>query len=615
MASSPKIDDLRKKFEDNPRRYFAPLANEYRKAGEVEQAIAICREYLPQQPGHMSGHIVFGQALYDARQLDEASAVFETALSLDPENLIALRHLGDIALMAGQTEAAKTWYKRVLEADPRNEETQAQLASLESKGVPAAAPAPVAPVESLSTAQTTPFRVPNLPAASSAPTVEIKKMGPPPRPARPPMAPAGAAVPAVPPATAPAVAATADSVTTEIRLDGLTSGEPSATVSSTGPVDMPTTLVMEIPHAATPVASHDAPVVTQTIGLETTSMTGAGAPPTDSSSLDRLEITSFSALPPPTAVAARPVLDPDLQAPPPGAPAAIAEFTVPAPSASALPARALNVPSVAVAAPAPETAWGFAEPPVATDAAAQLPSAMGIAIPATAPKSGPFVTETMAELYLQQGLSDEAQRVYRALLDQKPGDTALRAKVASLEAAAMPDSAPTAPVPLESIGPSIREVLVRIAQRRPGYPPEANGNSMTQPEPSPMETSYAEPAPVAATRWATDALGALWRHAEPDAGEESAALMLATSFADLNGMENGGAPALDLTVAAAAGWATPMVAVPGPTAPRASFSFDRFFSQRVTAEHASVASGPIAQPESKEDIARFTRWLEGLKQR
>ena len=53
MASSPKIEDLKKKFEENPRRYFAPLANEYRKAGDFNQAIAICREYLPQQPGHI----------------------------------------------------------------------------------------------------------------------------------------------------------------------------------------------------------------------------------------------------------------------------------------------------------------------------------------------------------------------------------------------------------------------------------------------------------------------------------------------------------------------------------------------------------------------------------
>ena len=72
MASNARIDELKKKFDENPRRYFAPLANEYRKAGDVAQAIAICREHLPQQPGHMSGHIVFGQALYENNELEES---------------------------------------------------------------------------------------------------------------------------------------------------------------------------------------------------------------------------------------------------------------------------------------------------------------------------------------------------------------------------------------------------------------------------------------------------------------------------------------------------------------------------------------------------------------
>src|SRR5579884_955210 len=137
MASSARIDELRKKFDENPRRYFAPLANEYRKAGDLEQAIFICQEYLPQQPGHMSGHIVYGQALFELGRHAEAQTVFETALSLDPENLIALRHLGDIARQAGDNNAARVWYQRVLEADPRNEEiAQLMLSLLSSEGAP-----------------------------------------------------------------------------------------------------------------------------------------------------------------------------------------------------------------------------------------------------------------------------------------------------------------------------------------------------------------------------------------------------------------------------------------------------------------------------------------------
>src|SRR4051812_12287697 len=135
MATSARIDELRKKFEENPRRYFAPLANEYRKAGDPERAVGICEEYLPQQPGHMSGHIVYGQALYELGRYDEARQVFETALSLDPENLIALRHLGDIARTGGDHHSARVWYQRVLEADPRNEEIAQLMMTLLSTPV------------------------------------------------------------------------------------------------------------------------------------------------------------------------------------------------------------------------------------------------------------------------------------------------------------------------------------------------------------------------------------------------------------------------------------------------------------------------------------------------
>ena len=141
MAGPSRIDELRKKFDENPRRYFAPLANEYRKMGDFDQAIFICQEFLPQQPGHMSGHIVYGQALFEAGRHDEARAVFETALALDPENLIALRHLGDIARAHGDNETARAWYRRVLESDPRNEEIAEILSALDTDDVASVPPA------------------------------------------------------------------------------------------------------------------------------------------------------------------------------------------------------------------------------------------------------------------------------------------------------------------------------------------------------------------------------------------------------------------------------------------------------------------------------------------
>lgn len=130
MQGSPRIDELRQKFHENPRRYFAPLANEYRKAGDPEQAIAICRAHLAQQPGHMSGHVVYGQALFDARRIDESRTVFEKALSLDPDNPIVLRRLGDIARQRGDATEAKHWYGRALDTDPHDTEVAAYIAEL-----------------------------------------------------------------------------------------------------------------------------------------------------------------------------------------------------------------------------------------------------------------------------------------------------------------------------------------------------------------------------------------------------------------------------------------------------------------------------------------------------
>src|SRR5205814_1359642 len=115
-----RLRELQEKFEENPRRYFAPLANEYRKGGQPKRAIEICRAQLAQMPGHMSGQIVFGQALYEAGEFEEARQVFEGALTLDPENLIALRTLGDMSLQSGNTGEARNWYIRLLDADPKD---------------------------------------------------------------------------------------------------------------------------------------------------------------------------------------------------------------------------------------------------------------------------------------------------------------------------------------------------------------------------------------------------------------------------------------------------------------------------------------------------------------
>ncbi len=675
MASSPKIDELRKKFEETPRRYFAPLANEYRKAGDLEQAIAICREYLPQQPGHMSGHIVFGQALFDAKQLDEAKTVFETALSLDPENLIALRHLGDITATTGDKAAATGWYKRVLEADPRNEETQALLAALE--GPKAAAPTPVATPTATETSKTMPMPAIQPAAASSAPTVVMAGMRPLPK-----LGATGLPMPAVPRPGAPAVVATTAPVPTagtptppgqiptlsnastvplkvpaaiapteEIKLDGFSSGADSSSKVVADPSGVPATLIMDAVPGMAPVTAADVPAVVQAIGFETTAM-AATEPLIGSFGLEGLETTSMAAPPPaapepaaadagmidldftppaapaavpPAPVASAPEIDLDFAAP--VAPATAQSAEEPTPMARALADEAglveldISIPAPAASAPpevaAPSAAVPLEAPvpaPAATPAPEEVaPVELEIESPAPAPDSGPFVTETMAELYLKQGHRAEALRVYRALLEIRPGDAGILAKIAEI-AAPEDEAASATPVLAPSNGPSIRSVLMLIAMRRPGYRPDAaQGNGA-------LHVEDAAPVAGAEVLHGADSLSHLWNHVAPAAGEEGAALVLSAAFRDLDGHTYGNG-AMDLSAAAAAAsaaQAATAAALAGgaPVAP-SSFSFDKFFSQRATAEHAAqVASGVAGAPaESKEDVAQFTQWLEGLKKR
>ena len=133
MAESPRLIDLQQRFEDNPRRYFASLANEYRKAGDLERAISICRIYLDKQPEHMAGHVVLGQALHAKGDMEAADEIFKIVLQLDPENLIALKCIGDIAEKRGNLQLAHENFRHVLTADPRDHDTNNRLKAVEKE--------------------------------------------------------------------------------------------------------------------------------------------------------------------------------------------------------------------------------------------------------------------------------------------------------------------------------------------------------------------------------------------------------------------------------------------------------------------------------------------------
>ena len=129
MAYTSEIEKLEKRWAENPKgRNFAPLADAYRKAGELDRAIELCTAGLERHPDYVSAHIVFGRCLIDQKNDPGASAVFRKVLALDPENVLALKILAEIAERGGRYDEAADWLSRLLSADPMNGDAAEALA-------------------------------------------------------------------------------------------------------------------------------------------------------------------------------------------------------------------------------------------------------------------------------------------------------------------------------------------------------------------------------------------------------------------------------------------------------------------------------------------------------
>lgn len=390
-ANSALIEDLLRQYTENPRRVFARLANELRKSGDYDRAIEICRGQIPHQPGYISGHIVLGQSLYDSGRLEDARQSFETALNLDPENLIALRHLGDIARQHGETDVARGWYRRLLDVDPQNDEVIAQL---EAMGAETALP------------QIEPTAV----AEAIAPSIDISAL----------------------------------------EIERPAQDEPPGM----GPVDVE---IEEYRVESAPAATSDAVAEHEPLDIETA---------------DAFEPTSG-------AEKAFPDLEQSLEVSSIG--------NEPPPGLTSADARSMLGDSIL------DEARSSEEPRDAVDAYYPM-----LDVQAGAPSPAAFVTETMAELYLQQGYAQEALDIYRQLAEQNPADVSLGERVRQLEQgsrssvgiAAISDDIIAAAHKRATTRPkkTIRQFFARLAMRRvvdrEAQGPVAFANDEAQPDES-----------------------------------------------------------------------------------------------------------------------------------
>lgn len=664
MVSSARIDELRKKFDENPRRYFAPLANEYRKAGDLEQAVFICQEYLPQQPGHMSGHIVYGQTLFEIGRHDEAKLVFETALSLDPENLIALRHLGDISHQTGDLTAARNWYQRVLEADPRNDEIAQLMISLLAAPDPPPhsinAPALTPPSTSAVDRWTAPVAddagaaVDDLEFENSAgvklrpslPSVKGEQMEP---------------LSALPLSPQQSAGKFADLTDAEDLLDlndfNLGDALPSVVDGRTGDRAPPDSPFAEYPS------------VGRFPGAELAADRSAGQGPFDDAPANANFTADTTAAHAATTRDERPEergfelgtedglfeSDPYAIAAGSGAPPlglapdkslGLIPDEQPSESQTGIDGDGEFVVGLETFEPAENRANpGDAALPETEGSADSLPvgsssiEGAGTADEGaefTASSDEAFVTETMAELYLRQGHLDSAADIYRKLVSHHPEDVQLRDRLRAVEEQTYgkpPEQMTPAEPALAPVygGPTIREFLARLISHHTQVVVETVPTTDTLEDavtPSLVEAKHPFPSAHELTRIMPEldhrtpsssetvrgSIDALFTGADASPSDVGAANTLHDAFAH---DEPEPAP-LRGTPAHRASNELSLDHVFKVTSPPRShgddFSFDQFFADDLAEGMPTPAGDSSATPsEHSDDVAQFNAWLNGLK--
>ncbi|MDA8168233.1 MAG: tetratricopeptide repeat protein, partial [Nitrospiraceae bacterium] len=128
-----ELEKLKEKVQKDPNsRLFLSLAEHYKKAGMIDEALEVLTSGLERQPSYMSARVALGKIYLETGKLNEAKQEFEQVVKAIPDNLFAQRRLADIYLTLGEDEKAAVSLKAVLRLNPLDEEAVVSLKRLEA---------------------------------------------------------------------------------------------------------------------------------------------------------------------------------------------------------------------------------------------------------------------------------------------------------------------------------------------------------------------------------------------------------------------------------------------------------------------------------------------------
>ena len=100
-----------------PRKPFASAAAaqawfEFRRTGNYEEAVSICRTGLQTHPSYLSARVTLGRALLEMNDLENAEAELRYVLQHAAENLAAIRAMAEIHHRRGELTEHGEWTQR-----------------------------------------------------------------------------------------------------------------------------------------------------------------------------------------------------------------------------------------------------------------------------------------------------------------------------------------------------------------------------------------------------------------------------------------------------------------------------------------------------------------------
>ena len=96
-AETLRIEALRRRVRLDPASTaFAPLAEHYRRSGQLDEAIEVCRRGLKRHAAFTDARMTLGWALIEAGRLAEAAVEVDQVLHTNPEHLAAGWALAEI---------------------------------------------------------------------------------------------------------------------------------------------------------------------------------------------------------------------------------------------------------------------------------------------------------------------------------------------------------------------------------------------------------------------------------------------------------------------------------------------------------------------------------------